>query len=88
MCTENAGLSQCHTGHPPVCSGADPGFPVAGGADPLGAPIYDFVKISQKLHEIEKILGRNGAPPLDPPLISFRKPSHCATIFDTTSLML
>ena len=38
----------------------DPGFPVGGGADSGGggAPTYDFVNISQKLHEIEKILGR------------------------------
>ena len=54
-------------------SGAHPGFPVGGSADPLGGPTYDFVKNSQKLHEIEKILGRGGgraprAPPLDPPL--------------------
>ena len=28
-----------------------------------GAPTYDFVKFSEKLHEIEKILGRRGAPP-------------------------
>ena len=36
--------------------GADPGFPVGGGADPLGgAPTYDFVKFYEKLHEIEKI---------------------------------
>ena len=46
-------------------AGADPGFPVGGGADPLaGAPTYDFVKFSQYLHENEKILGRApGAPP-------------------------
>ena len=54
-------------------SGADPGFPVGGGADPLGgAPTYDFVKFSEKLHEIEKILGhkgvRAGSAPLNPPL--------------------
>ena len=48
-------------------TGADPGFPVGGGADPLGgAPIYGFVKFSQNLHEIENILGRR--IPLDPPL--------------------
>ena len=42
-------------------SGADPGFPVGGGTDPLGgAPTYDFVKFSEKLHEIEKILGHRG----------------------------
>ena len=42
-------------------TGADPGFPVGGGANPLGgAPTYDSVKFSQKLHEIEKILDRGG----------------------------
>ena len=48
------------------CSaGADPGFPLGGGTDPpgRGAPTYDFVKISEKLHEIEKILGRGGGRP-------------------------
>ena len=52
-------------------SGADPGFPVGGGANPLaggGGVTYDCAKISIKLHEIEKILGRGGdhepgAPP-------------------------
>ena len=35
---------------------ADPGFPRGGGANsPGGAPTYDFAKISQKLHEIERI---------------------------------
>ena len=50
-------------------SGADPGFPVGGGANPRGAPTYDFVKFSEKLHEIEKILGRRGgrAPGAPPP---------------------
>ena len=61
--------------------GTDPGFLVGGGADPPGGPTYDFVKISQKLHETEKFLGRGGGgegggeravrrgrPPLDPPL--------------------
>ena len=49
--------------------GTDPGFPVGGGADPLaGTPTYNFVKCSEKLHEIEKILGhggggRQGCPP-------------------------
>ena len=27
------------------------GFPVEGGANPLGTPTYDFVKFSEKLHE-------------------------------------
>ena len=41
---------------------ADPGFPVGGGANPLGASTYDFAKFCEKLHEIEKILGgRAGA---------------------------
>ena len=50
-------------------SGADPGFPGGGGANPRGgAPTYDFVKFSENLHEIEKILGcrggaRQGCPP-------------------------
>ena len=38
-----------------------------------GEPTYDFVKFSEKLHEIKKILGRRGGarrvPPLNPPLI-------------------
>ena len=42
-------------------TGADPGFPVGGGASPPGgAPTYDFAKFSEKLHEIEKIFGRGG----------------------------
>ena len=54
-------------------AGADPGFPVGGGADPLGGgATYDFVKFSQKLHEIEKILGRGGGAPPAPPWIR-----HC-----------
>ena len=41
-------------------TGADPGFPVGVGANPRGgeAPTYDFAKFCEKLHEIEKILGR------------------------------
>ena len=42
-------------------SGADPGFPVAEGANPPGgAPTYSFAKLCEKLHEIEKILGHRG----------------------------
>ena len=58
-----------------VLAGADPGFPVAGGANPPGgAPTYDFAKFREKLHDIEKILGRGGgcmpgAPPPNPPLV-------------------
>ena len=54
---------------------ADPGFPRGGGANsPGGAPTYDFVKFSQKLHEIERIWtpGGGSARPkfyyVDPPL--------------------
>ena len=58
-------------------TGADLGFPVGGGANPPGgAPTYDFAKFCEKLHEIEKILGRGeggdrarGVPPLNPPLL-------------------
>ena len=46
-----------------LLAGTDRGFPVGGGANPPGAPAYDFAKISEKLHEIEQILGRWGAPP-------------------------
>ena len=61
--------------------GADPGFHVGGGANPPGggAPTYNFANFSEKLHEIEKILGRGGGgvarrgPPLDPPLVSSNK---------------
>ena len=54
---------------------ADPGFPRGGGANsPGGAPTYDFAKISQKLHEIERIWTPAGGvrplrPPLDLPLV-------------------
>ena len=42
-------------------AGADPGFPVGGGADPRGGRQHMiFVKFSEKLHEIENILGRGG----------------------------
>ena len=42
----------------------DPGFPVGGGANlPGGVPTYDFAKVSQKLHESERIWA-----PLDPPM--------------------
>ena len=42
---------------------ADPGFPRGGGANSPGggAPTYDFAKISQKLHEIERIWAPGGA---------------------------
>ena len=79
-------------GQPPLrdqlpVPGADPGFPVGGGADlPGGANIVQFCQLFQKkkkkkMHEIEKILGRRGGrtpgtPPLDPPLNSTSKLDH------------
>ena len=47
---------------------ADPGFPRGGGANSPGggAPTYEFVEFSQKLHEIERIWTRGGRP-LRPP---------------------
>ena len=40
-----------------------------------GTPTYDFAKFCEKLHEIEKMLGRRGAcagcAPLNPPLTIF-----------------
>ena len=42
-------------------TGADPGFPIGGGANPPGgAPTNDFAKFCEKLHEIEKFLGHRG----------------------------
>ena len=62
----------------PQDSGADPGFPVGGGADPLGgAPTYDFVKFSQKLHEIKKILGRRSARAGGAPLLGSATEINC-----------
>ena len=48
-------------------SGADPGFPIGGGANCTGgAPTTEFAKFSKKLHEIEKnsdlVGGGGGAP--------------------------
>ena len=54
---------------------ADLGFPQGGGTNsPGGMPTYNFAKISQKLHEIERIwTPRWGAHPkfyyVDPPLV-------------------
>ena len=39
-------------------SGTDPGFLIGGGADPPGGAYVQFAKFSQKMHGIEKILGR------------------------------
>ena len=46
-------------------------FPEERAPTPQGAPKYDFVNVSQKLHEIERIWTRGGGvprAPLDPPL--------------------
>ena len=52
-------VSHQQIGH--LTSVADPGFPRGGGANsPGGAPTYDFAKISQKLHEIERIWAPGG----------------------------
>ena len=57
--TENVGRAICAR---PCTEGADPGFPIGGDANPPGAQTYDFAKFSQKMHEIEKNLGRTGVP--------------------------
>ena len=45
-------------------SGVDPGLLIGEGANPPrgggGVPTYDFAKLSEKLHKIEKISGRWG----------------------------
>ena len=51
-----------YPGFPKKKSGADPGFYQEGAPTLRGAPTYDFVKFSEKLHEIEKMV-RRGAPP-------------------------
>ena len=53
-------------------TGADPGFPVGGGANPQGVPTRKFARFSQKLHEITKILIRRGRVQGVPPWIR-----HC-----------
>ena len=67
-------LFESKTGHK---SGADPGFPVGGGADPRGSANIRFCQNFRKLHEIKKILGRRGAghEPSAPPQIR-----HCKII--------
>ena len=60
--------------HPTPCSGGSRIFPGGGGRKPPGgAPGYNFINFSWKLHEIEKnLVARGGhvlgAPPLDLPL--------------------
>ena len=62
-----------------MCAVADPGFPRGGGANsPGGAPTYDFAKISQKLHEIERIWTPGGARVPRAPLRSATAVYLCA----------
>ena len=52
-------------------SGADSGFPVGAGANPLGVPTNDFAKFSQKPWNWESFGPEGwstGYAPLDPPL--------------------
>ena len=53
-----------------LLSGADPGFPVGGGANPLGGRQHmilpNFAKNCMKLRKFWAV---GGAPPLNPPLI-------------------
>ena len=48
------------------CTVVDPGFPRGGVPTPRGVPTYDFAKISQKLHEIERIWTPGGRIPCTP----------------------
>ena len=61
-------------------TGEDPGFTVAGGANPPGAPTYDFAKFCEKLYEIEKILGRRGGRAPPPQM------RHCTKVFCVCSV--
>ena len=78
-------------GQPPLrdqlpIPGADPGFPIGGGADLPGGRQHTtilptFPKKKKKMHEIEKSLSRRGGrtpgtPPLDPSLNSTSKLDH------------
>ena len=70
--------------------GADPGFPVGGGANPPGgreAPTYDFAKFCEKLHEIDKILAVvGGRPRRAPPQIRWWPTvSYCASPVSCTA---
>ena len=48
-------------------TGAEPGFPHRRGRQPSGGATYGFAKFPEKLHEIEKNLGRRGRMPDTPP---------------------
>ena len=52
------------------CPGTDPGFPVAGGANPPGAATYNFANFSKNKNcmKLRTFWAMGG--PLDPPLVS------------------
>ena len=59
----------------------------------MGAPTYDFAKFCEKLHEIEKILGRGGGGgrtpgtlPLNPPLLHIQNPQIKVALLCATQL--
>ena len=58
--------------------GADPAFPIGGGANPVGGANIRFCQIFQKLHEmLGPGGGRDGVPqgyPPDPPMLSHYLP--------------
>ena len=54
--------------------GADPGFPLGGGANSPGETPYDFAKFSKKLNEIEEIFGRRAGAGARPQIC------HCKLI--------
>ena len=65
----NSGRNRLLLKHSPV---VDPGFPQGGGANSQGAPTYDFAKISQKLHEIERIWTPGDTRDAHPPGVQIR----------------
>ena len=76
-----------------MIAGTDPGFPIGGGTNPLGGvPTYDFAKFCEKLHEIEKMLGRRGSVrrgrPQDPPLGSYQIELVTKKKFSTPSYLI
>ena len=62
-----------------------------GANSPRGAPTYDFAKISQKLHEIERIWTPRGAARpkfyyVDPPLQMYSRKNYFRSLSHWTSL--
>ena len=54
----------------------NPGYLRGGGANPPGAPIYHFAKISQKMYEIERIWTRGLEEVLMPPPLRSNNAHH------------